>query len=178
MSQLIDLAQSINQSLDALMLDPLASETRQQLLRFPLTAQDSALLPLEQIIEILRIEVAEILPIPETSGCVLGICNWRGEMLWLIDLNDFVGYASPFQPEQMPDSLTIMVVQIANQTVGIGVQQVNDIELHDLQQLQQTVPGLFPPRFPPFILGMLPGCSDAVLDIRAIAQSPLWTSQV
>lgn len=178
MSQSIDLAQSTNHSLDALMLDPIAPETRQQLLRFPLTAQDSALLPLEQITEILRIEVAEILPIPETSGYVLGVCNWRGEMLWLIDLNDFVGYVSPFQPEQMPDSLTIMVVQIANQTLGIGVQQVNDIELHDLQRLQQAVPGLFPTRFLPFILGMLPGCSDAVLDIQAIVQSPLWTSQL
>jgi positive phototaxis protein PixI len=178
MSQPTDLAQSTNQSLDALMLlDPLAPETRQQLLRFPLTAQDSALLPLEQITEVLRVEVAEVLPIPETSDYVLGICNWRGEMLWLIDLNEFVGYASPFQP-QMPDALTILVVQAENRAVGIGVQQVHDIELHDLQQLQQTIPGLFPTRFLPFILGMLPGCSDAVLDIQALTQSPFWTSQL
>jgi positive phototaxis protein PixI len=72
---------------------PIPPETQERLLRFPLGAQESVLLPLEQITEILRVELSEVLPIPEMPGCVMGICNWRGEMLWLVDLHHFVGYA-------------------------------------------------------------------------------------
>jgi positive phototaxis protein PixI len=62
-------------SLDLLTLDPLPPETRQRLLRFPLGLEDSALLPLEQIAEIIRVNVAEILPVPEMPSCVLGIAT-------------------------------------------------------------------------------------------------------
>ncbi len=163
-------------SLDLLTLDddPLPPETRQRLLRFPLGLEDSALLPLEQITEILRLNVTEILPVPEMPSCVLGIGNWRGEMLWLVDLNHLVGYRSLSSVRQVSASPVAMVVQVNDQAVGLVVQQVNDIELHELQQLQPAAAGLFPPKLLPFVLGALPGGNGAVLDVTAIAQSPLW----
>jgi positive phototaxis protein PixI len=161
-------------SLSTLILDPLPPETRQRLLRFPLRVQDSVLVPLEQIAEILNLEVTEILPVPDLPSCVMGICNWRGEMLWVIDFNDFVGYPSPFRPEPSEAKIAVIVAQINHQSIGLGVQQVNDIELHDVQRLQPTTPGLFPPQFMPLIQGTLPGCSDAVLDLNPIVYCPLW----
>lgn len=164
--------------LDPLTLDlftqaPVASETGERLLRFPLGLEDSALLPLEQITEILRVNVTEILPVPGMPGCVLGICNWRGEMLWLVDLNHLVG-GSPFSlQEQVLATPVAMVVQVNGQAMGLVVQQVNDIELHDLQQLQPAAIGLFPPRLLPFIIGALPKDNGIVLDITAITQCPL-----
>ena len=103
---------------------------------------------------------------------VLGICNWRGEMLWLIDLNHLVGYSPVSWVSGV--SPAVMVVQVDNQSVGLVVQQVNDIELHDLQQLQPVAPGLFPPKLLPFVLGALRGDKGTVLDVIAIAQYPLW----
>ncbi len=161
-------------NLDTLMLDPLPPETRVRLLRFPLGSQNSMLLPLEQITEIIKIDVTEILPVPEMPSCLLGICNWRLEMLWLLDFNNFVGYPSTFELEPMLTSLTVIVVQINHQSLGLGVQQVNDIELHDLQQLQSVPLGLFPPDLLPLVQGTLPGSSDAVLDLKAIIHCPLW----
>ncbi len=161
-------------SLEALTLNPLPPETRVRLLRFPLGTQESMLLPLEQITEILPINVTEILPIPEMPDCILGICNWRGEMLWLLDFNNFVGYPSLLQLQPMPTAITIIVVQINNQSVGLAVQQVNDVELHDLQQLQVVPFGLFPPDLLPLIKGILPGCNNAVLDLQAIINCPIW----
>ncbi len=160
-------------SLDLLTLDdPLPTETCQRLLRFPLGLQDSALLPLEQIAEILRVNLAEILPVPEMPDCVLGICNWRGEMLWLVDLNHLVG----FVPRSLAAAASpiAMVVQVNDQPVGLVVQQVNDIELHELEKLQPAAAGLFPPKLLPFVLGILPGGSGTVLDVTAITLSPLW----
>jgi positive phototaxis protein PixI len=163
--------------LDALVSKPIPPETRQPLLRFPLSSQESALLPLEQIVEIIKIEITEILSVPEMPDWVLGICNWRGEMLWVLDFNEFSGYPSLFQQRQGQKALVVIVVRVDNQAMGIGVSQVNDVELHDLQSLQAAVPGLFPSRLLPLVSGVLPGCIDAVLDIKAIAWCPLWKQQ-
>lgn len=151
-----------------------ASEPRQRLLRFPLGQEDSALLPLEQIAEVLRINATEILPIPEMLNGVLGICNWRGEMIWLVDLNHLVGYSSPLVPDQEFISFMVIVVQMDDQAIGLAVQQVDDIELHDLHQLQPAIPGIFSPSLLPFVRGVLPEVKGAVLDAAAIIQCPLW----
>ncbi|WP_088889269.1 chemotaxis protein CheW [Leptolyngbya ohadii] len=159
--------------LDALLLDPLPLEVRQRLLRLSLGGQDHVLVPLEQITEILHVEPAAILPIPEMPRCVLGIGNWRGEMLWLVDLDHLIGFPTLLQ-EPESSFFTVLVVQFNHQFVGIRVPQVKDIELHDLQQLQPALPSLFPPNLLPLILGILPESCDAVLNLQAIAQYPLW----
>lgn len=166
-------------SLDLLTFDllseaPMPPETQQRLLRFPLGLEDSALLPLEQITEIFRVNVAEILPVPEMPNQILGICNWRGEMLWLIDLNHLVGCPPLFRQDPVLVPPLVMVVQVKGQSLGLVVPQVNDIELHDLQQLQPPSVGLFPPKLLPFVLGALRGGNGTVLDVTAISQYPLW----
>lgn len=157
-------------SLDALGLDPPPPETNlSKLLRFPLGLQESALLPLEQIAEIIQVNLAGILPVPEMPSCVLGICNWRAEMLWLLDLNHLVGYPA-LTAVGTPVAIVVTVNEYA---VGLVVPQVDDIELHDLQQLQPSAPGLFPPKLLPFVLGALPNGST-VLDVIGITQYHLW----
>lgn len=165
-------ANSIATSLDLFTLEPLPPESRQRLLRFPLQEQESGLLPLEQISEILRFNLTEILPVPGMPHCILGVCNWRGEILWLIDLNHLIGNS----PLASPASAAVVgiVIQVNEQAVGLVVNQVYDIELHDLEQLQPTIPGLFAPKLMPFVLGALPGDQGAVLDANAIAKCPLW----
>ncbi len=161
-------------SLSTLIVDPLPPETRQRVLRLPLGPQDSGLLALEQITEILQIEVAEVLPVPDMPSCVMGICNWRGEMLWLVDFNDLVGYPSPWPTQQSSTPITVIVVQVNHQAVGLGVPQVNDIELHNLQRLQPLTLGLFPPQLLPLAQGMVPEGSAVVLDLQPIVDYPLW----
>jgi positive phototaxis protein PixI len=159
-------------SFDLLTLDePLPPETGERLLRFPLGHEDSALLPLAQIAEIFRVNVEEILPVPEMPSCVLGICNWRGEMLWLVDLDELLGYPPLYLMAAEPMA---MVVQANSQALGLVVSQVNDIELHDLQKLTNAASGLFPPKLLPFVLGALGEGNGTVLDATAITQSPLW----
>lgn len=161
-------------NIDPLSLDPLPPETRTRLLRFPLGEQNSALLPLEQITEIITLNLSQIMPLPEMPSCVLGIGNWRGEMLWLVDLNQLVGCPPLWQLVKVSPSPVAMVIEVNDQFMGLVVQQVNDIELQDIEQLQLVKAGLFPAQLQPFILGVLPGGKGPVLDITAISQSPLW----
>ncbi len=157
-------------TLDPLTLEPLAPETRQRLLRFSLSKEESGLLPLEQITEILRLNWVEILQVPEMPSCVLGIGNWRGEMLWLVDLQELVGCIPLSKVGQIVSSPIAMVIEVNNQPLGLVVEQVNDIELHDLQQLKPSTAGTFPPKLMPFVLGSLPGVSGIVLDVTAITK--------
>ncbi|QDL07334.1 chemotaxis protein CheW [Brasilonema octagenarum UFV-E1] len=157
-------------SFEPLELNPLLPEINlSKLLRFPLGLQDSGLLPLEQIGEISRVNLASILPIPEMPSCILGICHWRGEMLWLLDLNHLIGYPHL----TMQATPVAIVVKVNEQAIGLVVPQVDDIESYDLQQLQKAAPGLFPPKLLPFVLGALPN-GNIVLDVTAITQYPLW----
>lgn len=170
----LDPVATIN-SLNLLTEDPpLLEESRQKFLRFALGSQDSGLLPLEQISEVLSITVADILPVPEMPSCVLGIYNWRGKMLWLIDLEHLVDDPPMSQQGRGLEPLMAMVIQMDGQSMGLVVQYVNDIELHDAEQLQPAAAGLFPPRILPFLKGYLPGANGTVLDTEAIARFPMW----
>lgn len=165
---------TVARSFDGLIPQPLPPETRERLLRCPLGQQDSVLLPLTHIAEVLRIDRSDILAIPEMPGCVVGICNWRGEMLWLVDLHGFAGYPSPLQQEPLLPVFTVIVIQSGSHTLGLAVPQVDEIELHDLQQLQPPPMGLFSPELLPLVTGILPGCSNAVLNLPSLIQCPLW----
>ncbi|NES25024.1 MAG: chemotaxis protein CheW [Symploca sp. SIO3E6] len=158
-------------TLDPLTLEPLPPETRQRLLRFPLTKEESGLLPLEKITEILRLNWVEILPVPEMPSCILGIGNWRGEMLWLVDLKELVGCTPLSKSGQMLASPVAIVIEVNNHPLGLVVEQVNDIELHDLQQLQPATAGTFSPKLMPFVLGSLPGVRGIVLNVTAITKN-------
>ncbi|MBE9013828.1 chemotaxis protein CheW [Pseudanabaenaceae cyanobacterium LEGE 13415] len=153
-----------------LLFDPLPAETRERLIRFSIDEQNSVLLPLKQLTEILNIEASEILLIPEMPRSIIGICTWRTEMLWLVDLNQYVGQRSHCDRS---DRLTILVMQ-QQHALGLAISQVHDIELHDLGRLQPPPIGLFSPELLPFIQGVLPGSSDAVLDLNPLLDSPLW----
>lgn len=170
--EFLDWEQSTHQPWDKLIQAPLPS-TDQRCLRFPL-GEDSALVPLEQVTEIINVNSVDLLPVPAMPRWVLGICNWRGEMLWLIDFNQVVGYSSVLQDEPTPTALTAIVIQINYQFIGIAVPQVNDIEQHNLQQLQPVIAGLFPSSLLPLVLGILSDCCDPVVNLKAVTLSPIW----
>jgi positive phototaxis protein PixI len=153
--------------------DPPPQETpSSKLLRLSLGLQESVLLPVELIASIFILDVAQILPIPEVPDCVLGVSNWRGEMLWLVDINHLVGYSPlTFTAGKYPFTI---VIQENNQSLGLVVDQVYDIESHNLQTLHPPIPGLYPRLLLPFVLGSLPGENNIVLNVTAITQCPLW----
>lgn len=131
-------------------------DNRQRFLSFPIGAFGNSLIRLEQITEIMRVNLNDVLSVPETPSSVLGAYNWRGEMLWLIDLEHLTGGTPLF--EQMPLStqpITI-VLQVDNYCFGLVVKSVNEIELHDIKKILPAKPGSFSPRLLPFITGYLP----------------------
>lgn len=69
----------------------------QQFLRFHLFPDSPALLPIHQITEVLTIPLRQIVPIPHMPAWTMGVYNWRGEILWIVDLGHLVGLMPIYQ---------------------------------------------------------------------------------
>jgi positive phototaxis protein PixI len=160
-------------SLDLLEIDPGSQVAKEKYLHFALTTNDSALLSMADVVEVLRVPMLEILPVPWLPSCVLGIYNRRGEMLWLIDLAHVLGYPLSFQPGSLLSTGMVIGLEIDGQRLGLVVPQVYEIEAYDPLQLKPPSAQLFSAQLLPFVQGYFDRASSTVLDPVAIAQSPL-----
>jgi positive phototaxis protein PixI len=145
----------------------------QKFLQFLLRQGDRALIPVETISEIVTIRVPEVLPVPQMRDCVLGVYNWRGEMLWIVDLGEAIGFPSLFGGKRPPDTAIAIAIEQGDQTIGFVVPQVLDLEVYNLQQQQETDPQLFPASVLPFLSGYFIDDSNEIaiaIDIPSVFQ--------
>lgn len=164
---------AISSRSDPLGLDPLPVDNRQRFLRFTLSQRNDTLLPLDQILEVIQLPLAEISPIPDVPSCVLGVCSWQGKTLWLVDLNHLVGYLPLCQQSQSLMTPIVIVIQHEGRSLGLAVEQVGDVDLFDEEKIYMET-GLCPPSMEPFISGYCPQPGGIVLDASAIINaSPL-----
>ncbi|HEY9652883.1 MAG TPA: chemotaxis protein CheW, partial [Coleofasciculaceae cyanobacterium] len=68
-----------------------SSSASEQFLRFHLLPNTTALLPIEQLTEVLTISRDQVVPIFHMPPWVMGVYNWRGEILWILDLGHLIG---------------------------------------------------------------------------------------
>ncbi|MDR9404303.1 MAG: chemotaxis protein CheW [Halothece sp. Uz-M2-17] len=142
----------------------------QRFLRFHLGVEDTALLSVNAVKEVLSVSGGNILPVPDVSSSVLGLHNWRGEMLWVVDLNDLLGFSALWEIENIATSINVIVLQVEQREIGIAVRQVETIEQHDWQKLQPPE-GLFPPHILSYAQGYLTGVSSIILDATALVKA-------
>ncbi len=168
---------SFDQSLLALPGNDLSSDTsansEQKFLRISLGTEDTALLAVDSIVAILRVSKPDILPVPQMPNHVPGIYNWRGKMLWLIDLDHFLGLLPAPQAASFFDENVIVVIWASGQFLGLVIRQVDDIESHDPQKIKAPPAGLFSSSLLPYVQGYLADIGSLILDAGAVAQMTL-----
>jgi chemotaxis signal transduction protein len=142
----------------------------QKYLNFQLGIENPALLPVESIQEVLYLAIAHVLPVPDMPDCVLGIYNWRGEMLWILDLNHLLGLGG-LDLEAL-STVTVIILKSSTHLLGVMVQTIDEITPYD-PTLLQPPDGLFPPELEPYITGYLRETSSIVLDSEAIFHAPV-----
>jgi positive phototaxis protein PixI len=114
----------------------------EQFLSFHLTSTIQAMLPTQQLTEILNLPFHQIVPIPDMPPQIMGVCNWRGEVLWLVDLGYVLGSEPLFENRLQPrvgsrrKACRAIVVQYQGQTLGLVVNQVNQMIWCDLAQVR------------------------------------------
>ncbi|MEB3356299.1 MAG: chemotaxis protein CheW [Synechococcales bacterium] len=164
----------LNQGLETPVGSPVSNvsqvaESEQRLLRFDLGNQQVALIPLNQIQEVVQVTPLDILPVPQMPGCVIGVCNHRGRVLWLVDCNQQLGLPSALL-EQRPDALTVVVVQQETSRLGLVISRVIGIETYSEDQILPPDGERFSPRLQPFLGGCLAHSTSPILSVAALVQ--------
>lgn len=113
-------------------------------LRVRLHQQGQGLIPLHLLTEVMPITLADIMPIPELSGYLMGVGNWRGDAIWLVDLGGLLGQPRLIDRDKVPPTVLTLVVRQGGHLVGFCVEQVMTIEAYDLEQLHSWSSDLHP----------------------------------
>ncbi|MEO1589934.1 MAG: chemotaxis protein CheW [Cyanobacteria bacterium J06632_22] len=138
-----------------------ASQTRaESFLTVHLPPDTTALLAVDQMSEVLKVPLAQVTPIPHLPSWVLGVYNWRGEILWMVDLGGRVGL-QPWHAQEMPPAVApVAVIEAAQQRngqsrlkVGLVVRRIEDIVTLDPDQLQSPPNALVTEQLAPFLRG-------------------------
>ncbi len=110
-------------------------------LRFSLPPSTHAMIHTHQVMEIVNLQAHHIVPIPDVASEVMGVLNWRGEVLWLVDLGYLLGTLPLFQQQGKKTNYRALVVQHSMGYVGLVVNQVNQsfwCASNTIQLLSQT----------------------------------------
>lgn len=149
----------------------------QRFLRFQLGGEDLCLLPTEGVLQVLQIEMENILPVPQMPGCVMGVYNWRGDLLWLVDFQHLVGLQPLLSQDVNLKTCTTVVVRLNNKLMGLVVDRVEDIEERDLGEMQSLAAGLFSSELLEFLQGYFVTNDNKMLmvfEAEAVINTPIW----
>ncbi|HAG85438.1 MAG TPA: chemotaxis protein CheW [Cyanobacteria bacterium UBA11162] len=159
---------------------PIPSAT-EQFLRFHMMPDTNALLPIPQLTEVLSIPIGQIVPISHMPAWVMGVYNWRGEILWMVDIGHLVGLTPWYQQTTNASAHTAIVLHIRSlqtssttiksQMLGLVVNRIEDIEWCNPDTIQSPPSSPVTPELAPFLRGYwlkATGEMLAVLDGEAI----------
>jgi positive phototaxis protein PixI len=157
---------------------------KEQFLRLYLVPGTAALLPIQQVTEVLTLAPGQIVPIPHMPAWVMGVYNWRGEILWMVDLGHLCGL-TPWYQQSISASVHKAVAmniredhgrssRTKGQMLGLVVDRVEDIEWCNVDEIQSLPLSTVNPEFARFLHGFWWKSNDdmlAVLNGEAILRA-------
>lgn len=141
------------------------SEKNQQLenfLRFVLLPDTKLLLPIKQISAVLKISYGQIIPIPEMPSWVMGVYNWRGEIIWMVDLGSLVGLTPWMQQSLSSSHHKVIIIRPGNQSnitqtnnnsLGLVISEVEELENCNMNDLHSPPASAINEELAPFLRG-------------------------
>jgi positive phototaxis protein PixI len=149
-------------------------ETLEQFLRLQLPGKIQAMVATQCLTEILSLNLSQVIPISAMNPAMMGVCNWRGEVLWIADLGYFLGFKPLYVQSLRKGQINTVVVHKGGQTLGLGVELVDQMLWCD-RTLIQSEPQhtVSSPLLERYIQGYWsdPTGDVLVLDIEAIIDS-------
>ncbi len=124
----------------------------------------AVLVPLDSLVEVLPL--TQVVPMPGMPDPVVGICNWRGEVVWLVDVNLLLDRDPLYQHPQ--PAYTAVILDFEDQPLGLVAHQVGQIQTLEIKKIARNLENPHP-----LLLGSWQG-SD-VLDPTAL---PAFFSQL
>ncbi|MGF1568764.1 MAG: chemotaxis protein CheW [Nodosilinea sp.] len=69
------------------------------------------LLPVANLVEIMKLSQGQVVPMFQMVPWVVGVYNWRGDILWIADLGHFLGMAPWYDQAEPSAKHTVVVIQ-------------------------------------------------------------------
>jgi positive phototaxis protein PixI len=134
-----------------------SSQTEQhedsRFLGFTINDDFNALIPLVDLQATIKISLSEILPVPQMKESLLGIINYAGKAIWVVDLAHLLGGTHYSTQIPIRTSGMGMLFQIQNETIAILVQKVSKIETYNPDRCLPIGDAMFPDRMKSFLSG-------------------------
>jgi twitching motility protein PilI len=143
-------------------------------IRFNLTHQTPAVLPLSCVQEAITVPTQRITPMPNMHPCLSGLMNRRSQVIWVVDLAQMLGLSASFYNSQQ---FNLILVQTEAMPLMFRVQEVSGI-LNIHSDLIQPAPANISSSITPYLDGCVSLNSELllVLNAEAIARSSLLQS--
>jgi positive phototaxis protein PixI len=132
---------------------PDIAQSRQQFLRFRLHPDLTAAIEIVsvaarselRVTELIDISLDRVVPMPHLPAAVLGVYNWRGEILWIVDFGTLLGLNSRQSPQHyrnLKPTIVLSDVSSSGETrsIGLVVAEIEEIEWYETVQLQSLTP--------------------------------------
>ncbi|NJL49000.1 MAG: chemotaxis protein CheW [Leptolyngbyaceae cyanobacterium SM2_5_2] len=167
------------------------SSLEEQFLQIYLWPELPLLLPVQNLVEILKLSLNQVVPMFQMSPWVMGVYNWRGDMLWVADLGHFLGLAPWYEQAEPTTNHSVVVLNTsasatslageAPTSLGCLVRSVQGMVTGSVQKIPLGADlGEIPSSLMPFLKGRLvtkEGQSRFILDgvavLEIMAQSHL-----
>lgn len=121
-------------------------QDRQQFLKFYLQSDVAMLMAIESVTELINIPIVSgadrenrVIPMPHLPSAVLGVYNWRGEILWIVNLAKLLGLnplVSTLQSQIVQPTIVIKNAPTSLgsddlKSIGIVVDTITEIEWYE-----------------------------------------------
>jgi len=142
-------------------------------LKFDLGTDQQLAFPAIGVMEVVELPAENITPMPNMNPLLMGTCNLRGEILWLVDLALLLqkNFLSPNTGQY-----SIIVVQDEEAPLGLAVANIRGMSWLDTQQIR-NVSQLPLESLRPFVRGSFPMEDNSpvlLLDPDAIIRAHPW----
>lgn len=144
---------------------------RKRFLRIYVSKEFNGLLPLEAVQQVIRASLSDISPTPANPSWLLGLYNWNGQSIRIVDLAQILGYKPLLQSGLRNTSLMVIVLRLQNQIAGIVVPEIDKLIWQDLQNLSEIETDS--PQLQKFIKGIFPK-NHWLVDLKALAETLQW----
>jgi purine-binding chemotaxis protein CheW len=154
---------------------PLQNPEGDLYLRFFVESGDEFALPAMGIREVLSLIPSQITPVPNVSPLLMGVLNFRGQVIWISDIGQFLGNPKLLNTDRA--EISIVVIESQDVMVGLAVEQVKGMDWLNLDAL--VPPSGVNDGVSPFVKGEWTGISESplrLLDPLSILRSPRWAS--
>lgn len=103
-------------------------------LRFYLTSGQELALPAIAIREVTEPPPDRITPVPNCSPLLLGTLNVRGQVIWVVDLGQFLGETTPLNTDR--PEIPVIAIEDRDTMLGLAVSRIARMDWLDPDRLQ------------------------------------------